>query len=89
MDITVEMNADEYDLFREFQRGVKAAAREAEVIYGLRRKYDELCAAVFEGFEVRDFTRPDGANASSAEVLDNDAAVKAVGLASEWLWEES
>lgn len=89
MKVTVEMTAEEYDLFRAYQRDKDSLERELRTDYEhLRKKHGELCAAVVDALVSEEATLyaedEPAATHIHAEVKDAAAAARAVDLAADW-----
>lgn len=89
MKITVKMTADEYDLFRAYQRDKDSLERELSSDYEhLRKKHEALCSAVVDALE-RDeaalYAEGEPVKTSlRVEIKDSAAAARAVDLALDW-----
>lgn len=89
MKITVEMTAEEYDLFRAYQREKESLERELSSDYErLRKEHGALCAAVVDALEKDEATLYTGGEpaetALRVEVKDTAAAARVVDLAADW-----
>lgn len=89
MDITVKMTPEEYDYFRQYQRKKDFFERklkaEAEKFH---KEHEKLCSAVMSALGTEDFNIYENDKAVGMEtvaaIIDQDAAIKALEIATEW-----
>lgn len=89
MNITLNMTAEEYDLFRAYQREKESLERAAAADYErLRKKHEELCAAVVDALEKDEsalYAKDEPVETSLRVAVKNTtAAARAVDLAADW-----
>lgn len=89
MKITLTMTAEEYDLYRAYQKDKENLERAIGATERhLREVHENLCAAVLSAFEVQNsILYADGVPAISAPavvVKDQTAAENALALAADW-----
>ena len=89
MKITVEMTAEEYDLFRAYQRDKGSLERELSSDYEhLRKEHEALCSAVVDALERDEATLyAEGEPVETShrvQIKDSAAAARAVNLAADW-----
>lgn len=89
MKITVEMTAEEYDTFREYQKDRGSLEKELSEDYEiLRKRHESLCEAVLNGIEEIESTlyadeKPQ-LKGKRPQIKSPDDALKAVSMAADW-----
>lgn len=81
MKITLALTAEEYDLFRAYQREKESLERAARADYErLRKKHEAVCAAVVDALEKDEPVE----TSLRVAVKNTTAAARAVDLAADW-----
>lgn len=89
MKIAVEMTAEEYDMFREYQKDRASLEKELSEDYEiLRKRHERLCNAVLNGIEETESTlyadeKPQ-IKEKRPQIRNAEDALEAVNMAADW-----